>query len=84
MAKADGFKFRAILATASIFGFSACDKLEVTKIDPPTDPYDTVTIEDGDRRLVQPAAQPDLLQLGDKSWSDNARISYTMSDHSAQ
>lgn len=84
MAKSEGFKFRTILATASLFGLNACDKLEVTRIDPPTSPYDTVTIEDGDHRLVQSAAQPNLLKLGDKSWSDNARISYTVSDQIAR
>lgn len=84
MAKAEGLKFRALLATVSMFGISVCDKLEVTKIDAPTGPYDTVTIEDGGRRLVQPAAQPNPLQLGDKNWSDNARISYTVSDHIVQ
>ncbi|MFZ6720482.1 hypothetical protein [Undibacterium sp. Ji49W] len=81
MAKAEGLKFRAMLATASMFGVSVCDKLEVTKIDAPTGPYDTVTIEDSDRLLVQSTAQPNLLKLGDKIWSDDARISYTMSDH---
>jgi hypothetical protein len=84
MAKAEGLKFRALLATASMFGFSVCDKLEVTKIDAPAGPYDTVVVEDGGRRLVQPVAQPNLLQLGDKNWSDNARISYTVSEHIVQ
>ena len=78
MAKAEGLKFRAMFATASMFGIRLCDKLEVTAIDTPTGRYDTVMIEDGSRRLVQPAAQANLLQLGDKNWSDNARISYTV------
>ena len=78
MAKEEGFKFRAAVMAVSLFGLSACDKLEVAKIDPPAGPYDTVTIEEGDRRLVQQAAQPNLLKLGDKNWSDNARISYTL------
>ena len=78
MAKAEGLKFRAMLATASMFGLSVCDKLEVTAIDAPKGRYDAVIIEDGSRRLVQPAAQANLLQLGDKNWSDNARISYTV------
>ena len=78
MAKAEGLKFRAMLATASMFGISVCDKLEVTAVDAPTGHYDTVTIEEGGRRLVQPAAQDNLLRLGDKNWSDNARISYTV------
>jgi hypothetical protein len=84
MAKAEGFKFRAALATASVFGLDVCDKLEVTKLDAPAEPYDTVTIEDGDRRLVMPAAGRNLPRLGDKNWSDNARISYSLNVHTPQ
>jgi len=51
MAKSEGLKFRAALATASLFGFNVCDKLEATKIEAPKG-YDSVTIEDGSRRLV--------------------------------
>ncbi|MBX9902379.1 MAG: hypothetical protein K2Y28_16505 [Burkholderiaceae bacterium] len=81
MAKEEGFKFRAAVSAASLFGLGVCKRLEVTKIDPPVGPYDTVTIEDGDRQLVQQAAQSNLLKLGDKNWSDNARISYTVKSH---
>jgi len=84
MAKAEGLKLRALVATASLFGLGMCDTLEVTKIDVPTGSYDTVTIEDDGRRLVQSVAQANLLQLGDKKWSDNARISYTMRDQIVQ
>jgi len=81
MAKAEGLKFRAVLVTVSLFGFNVCDELDVTEIDAPAGPYDTVTIEDGARRLAQPAAQRNLPRLGDKEWSDNARISYTLNGH---
>jgi len=84
MAKAEGLKLRALLATVGMFGLSVCDKIEVTQIDVPTGPYDTLTIDDGSRRLVQSAAQANALQLGDKNWSDNARISYTVSKHGVQ
>jgi hypothetical protein len=78
MAKAEGLKFRAVLATASLFGLNLCKKLEVTKFDEPAGPYDTVTIEDGGRRLVQARTDKHSPELGDKDWSDNARISYTL------
>lgn len=84
MAKAERLKFRAILATASLFGFNVCDKLNVTEIDGPTGPYDTVLIEDGGRQLVQPTAQPNLPSLSDKDWSDNARISYRLGERIVQ
>lgn len=78
MAKAEGLKFRAVLAGASLFGFNVCDKLEATKVEEPKGAYDTVTVEDGERRLVQPAKDKHAPALGDKGWSDNARISYTL------
>jgi hypothetical protein len=78
MAKAEGLKFRAALATASLFGFNLCDKLEAAKVEAPKGAWDTVTIEDGERRLVQSAKDKHALQLGDKAWSDNARISYSL------
>jgi hypothetical protein len=78
MAKAEGLKFRAALAGASLFGFNVCDKLEATKVEEPTAKYDTVIIEDGERRLVQSAKDKHPPALGDKGWSDNARISYTL------
>jgi hypothetical protein len=84
MAKAEGLKFRLLLAAAGVVGQGMCDKLEVTAIDAPAATYDTVTIEDGTRTLVQRAAQPDPLQLGDKNWSDNARVSYTVNGQLVQ
>jgi hypothetical protein len=78
MAKAEGLKFRAVLATAGLFGFNVCDKLEATKVEAPKGPYDTVTIEDGERRLVLSAKDKHPPTLGDKTWSDNARITYTL------
>jgi hypothetical protein len=81
MAKSEGLKFRAALATAGLFGFNVCDKLEATKVEAPSAPYDTVTIEDGSRRLVQSAKDKHPPELGDKGWSDDARISYTLNGH---
>jgi hypothetical protein len=78
MAKAEGLKFRAALAAAGLFGFDVCDELEATKVEEPKGAYDTVTIEDGGRRLVQPAKDKHPPKLGDKTWSDEARISYTL------
>lgn len=84
MAKAEGLKFRAALASASLFGFNVCDKLAATKVEAPKDAYDTVTIEDGERRLVQSAKDKHPPELGDKGWSDNARITYSLKGSAAQ
>jgi hypothetical protein len=78
MAKSEGLKFRAALAAASLFGFNVCDKLEAAKVEAPKGAYDTVTIEDGSRRLVQSAKDKHTPALGDKGWSDEARITYTL------
>jgi hypothetical protein len=78
MAKAEGLKFRAVLAAASLFGFAVCDKLEVTRLEEPKGAYDTVTVEDGSRRLTLSAKDNRQPELGDKTWSDEARISYTL------
>lgn len=84
MAKSEGLKFRAALATASLFGFNVCDKLEAAKVEAPKGAYDTVTIEDGERRLVRSAKDKHQPELGDKGWSDNARISYTLNGQIVQ
>lgn len=84
MAKAERLKFRALLATASLFGLDVCDKLSVADLDAPAGPYDTVTVEDGGRRLVQPAKDKNLTRLSDKGWSDDARISYTVGSGAAE
>lgn len=84
MAKTEGLKFRTVFAALSLFGLDVCDNLKVTEVEAPAGPYDTVTIEDGGRRLVHPAAQPNPPRLGDKDWTDNARISYTLSDRIVQ
>lgn len=79
MAKAESFKFRAALAGASLFGLDLCEKqLKVNEVDAPSDPYDTLTVEEGGRRLVMQATAPELTRLGDKAWSDDARITYTL------
>lgn len=84
MLKAEGLKVRALFSAASLFGLDICDDLEVTKIDDPSARYDTVTIEDGGRRLSLPARQAKAPKLSDKDWSDNARITYTLNDHIVQ
>jgi len=84
MLKTAGLKVRAFFGMAGLFGLDVCEKLEVTKADPPAGKYDTVTIEDGDRRLVQLAGQAVPPTLGDKGWSDEARVSYTLDGHAVQ
>ena len=84
MAKTEGLKLRAVLGMAGLFGLDVCNELEVTRADPPSGKYDTVTIEDGERRLVQQRSQAKLPLLGDKDWSDEARISYTLDGSTAQ
>jgi hypothetical protein len=84
MAKSEGLTFRATLAAASLFGFNVCGELEAAKVEEPKGAYDTVTIEDGDRRLVQPAKDQHPPKLGDKAWSDNTRISYTLNGQAAR
>ena len=84
MLKTVGLKVRAFFGMAGLFGLDVCEKLEVTKADPPAGHYDTVMIEDGERRLVQRAAQEKPPQLGDKGWSDDARISYKLDGHAVQ
>ena len=84
MAKGEGLKVRAALGAASLFGFNICDELEATRIEGPKGAYDSVTIEDGGRRLVQSAKDRHPVKLGDKAWSDNARISYTLDGHPVQ
>lgn len=78
MVKTEGLKIRAVFGMASLFGLDVCKELDVTKADPPAGKYDTVTIEEGERRLVLQGAQAKPPQLGDTGWSDEARISYTL------
>lgn len=84
MAKGERLKVRAALGAASLFGFNLCDELEATKVEAPKGAYDSVTIEDGGRRLVLSAKDRHQAKLGDKAWSDNARISYTLDGHPVQ
>lgn len=78
MAKKESLKFRLLLGTVGLFA-DLCGEMEVTSMDAPAGPYDTITIEDGERTLTQPKAGGKLPRLGEKSWSDNARISYLSS-----
>lgn len=80
MLKAESLKFRAVFATVGLFGGDACKDTDVTDIDDPAGPYDTVTIEDGERRLTLSRDQEGMPRLGETAWSDNARIRYTLND----
>jgi hypothetical protein len=84
MLKAEGSKVNALFTAASLFGLDICHDMEMTKIDDPAGHYDTVTIEDGSRHLVLPAKQSNLPRLGDKNWSDNALITYTLNNRIVQ
>ena len=84
MGKAEGFKIRAIFAAAGLFGLDVCEKLEVTNIDAPNAAYDTVVIEDGDRKLAQSSKRENMTRLGDQGWSDNARISFLLNGVAVQ
>ena len=77
MAKAQDFKFRALITGASLFG-DPCAEMEVTNIGAPAGPYDTVTVEDANRTVSRPRGQAAMLKLGDRSWTDEARIQYSL------
>ena len=77
MAKTEGFRVHAVLGAASLLGFDACNKMTVASFDAPGSPFDTIVIDDGERHAQLAAGAPDALMLGDKRWSDNARISFT-------
>lgn len=78
MAKAESFKFRLVLGTVGLFA-DLCAEMDVTSIGVPTPSYDTVTIEDGERTLTFARSHDTLPRLGENSWSDNARITYSLS-----
>ena len=52
--------------------------------DAPAGHYDTVTVEDGGRRLVVPTKESKAPRLGDRDWSDNARITYSVDEHAVK
>jgi hypothetical protein len=81
MLKEEGFKVRAMLSVTNLFGLDLCEDTKAIDFDKPAGHYDVVTIEDGERRLVLAAGQPRAPRLGDKDWSDNARIIYTLDEH---
>lgn len=84
MLKAEGFKIKAMLSVTNLFGLDLCDDTKVMDFDKPAGSFDTVTIEDGERRLVFPARQSKAPRLGDRDWSDNARITYSADEHAAK
>jgi hypothetical protein len=67
----------AALGAARLFGFDVCNKLAVTVFDAPARRFDTIVVDDGERRASLAAGAPDAPTLGDRQWSDNARISFT-------
>jgi hypothetical protein len=77
MAKTVGFKVHAALGAASLFGFDVCNKVTVAFFDAPGNPFNTIVVDDGERHARLAASAPDALTLGDKQWSDDARISFT-------
>jgi hypothetical protein len=77
MAKTAGFKVYAALGAASLFGFDVCNKLAVTVFDAPASRFDTIVVDDGARHASLAASAPDAPTLGDRQWSDNARVSFT-------
>lgn len=83
MAKAESLKFRLLLGTVGLFA-DLCGEMEITSMNAPPGRYDTVTIEDGERKLTLKKSQDKLPQLGEKSWSDEARIRYLSTEQAAQ
>ena len=82
MAKAESFKFRLVLGTVGLFA-DLCSEMDVTSIGVPAGRYDTVTIEDGERKLTFAKSQDKLPRLGEQGWSDNARVTYLSSEELA-
>ena len=78
MAKTEGLQAHAVLGVSSLLGFDACDKQPVAAFDAPGSPFDTIVIEDGARQASLAAGQAGAFTLGDKRWSDNARIRFTL------
>jgi len=83
MAKAESLKFRLLLGTVGLFA-DLCGEMEITSMNAPTGRYDTITIEDGERTLTLAKSDDKLPRLGEKSWSDNARIIYLSREQAAQ
>jgi len=83
MAKAESLKFRLLLGTVGLFA-DLCGEMEVTSMNAPPGRYDTLMIEDGERKLTLKKSQDKLPQLGEKSWSDETRIRYLSSEQTVQ
>jgi hypothetical protein len=67
-----------VLGAVGMFGFNVCKKLEAAVVDEPAGKYDTVTIEDGRRRIVQSSEDKNQVELGDSACTNEARISYML------
>jgi hypothetical protein len=76
----EDLKARAVFGMASLlFGVNPCGKVRASEIDAPRARYDTVTVEDGQRRLVRKAGDDRRLpRIGDPAWSDRTLIRYTL------
>jgi len=83
MAKKESLKFRLVLGTVGLFA-DLCGEMEITSMNAPAGAYDTVSIEDGERKLSFAKSQDKLPRLGEKSWSDNARITYLSREQATQ
>lgn len=83
MAKKESLKFRLLLGTVGLFA-DLCGEIEITGMNAPAGRYDTVSIEDGERKLTFAKSQDKLPLLGEKGWSDNARISYLLSEQTVK
>ena len=84
MVKTTGFRVSAALGAASLFGFDVCNKLPVAAFDAPASRFDTIVVDDGERHASLAASAPAALTLGDRQWSDNARIRFMWQGQSVQ
>jgi len=83
MAKKESLKFRLVLGTVGLFA-DLCGEMDIASMNAPAGAYDTVSIEDGERKLSFAKSQDKLPRLGEKSWSDNARITYLSREQATQ
>ena len=72
-----------MLGTVGLFA-DLCGEMEITSMNAPAGAYDTVSIEDGERKLSFAKSQDKLPRLGENSWSDNARITYLSREQATQ
>ena len=56
-----------MLGTVGLFA-DLCGEMEITSMNAPAGAYDTVSIEDGERKLSFAKSQDKLPRLGENSW----------------